>query len=272
MSGVESDHLSGQELDRVLPGALTLLGRLRPARPAGGRSGLGGGHYACVERRCDFRLLGAHFSWSKSVSTWSGGDRPAPGAREATPRRWRSRRLGYAIGGIAGGALAAAAVSAAFLTPAAPRASASLLVPLPPPIELRPAEPAKRPAAPEKKVAEAKGPEALEPGGEAESGRIAPKLAAVMVPEPPIAFAPASAGPLTDRSAVRDALARAFRSGETESWSDNGVDGFVVVGAAEAVGGRTCRDIAVLARDGSFEGNTASGRKCLTSAGALVNP
>ena len=94
------------------------------------------------------------------------------------------------------------------------------------------------------------------------------------LPEPVIASAPApaSTGPLTDRRAVRDALARAFRSGETESWADNGVDGFVVVGAAEAVGGKTCRDIAVLARDGGFEGTTASGRKCLTSAGALVNP
>jgi hypothetical protein len=267
VGGFESGDLSNRELDRVLPGALTLLGRLRSPAPADDGLERRDGHYACIERRCELRLFGAYFSWSKSVSTWSSAGRIA---RDALARRARGRRLGYAIGGIAGAGLAAAAVSAAFFTPASPKGASSLLVPLPPPIALSASIPL-MPAEPEKEGAK---PKAAKVAKDAEPApkRNAPKLATLTVPEASFAPPHAATGPLADRAAVRDALARAFRSGETESWSDNGVDGFVVVGAAETVGGKSCRDIAVLARDGSFEGNTASGRKCLTRAGVLVNP
>ena len=77
-------------------------------------------------------------------------------------------------------------------------------------------------------------------------------------------------GPVDARPAVRDAIARAFASGEAEAWSDDGLTGFVVVGPAEAAASGVCRNTVILVRGGVDGDRTISRRRCQAAGGALV--
>lgn len=81
--------------------------------------------------------------------------------------------------------------------------------------------------------------------------------------------APAGEAP-TEEQAIRAALTRAFASGEPQDWSAGGRQGLVVVSDARAgEGGRHCRDVAVLSRDGGFTGQVDSSVACAAQGGTI---
>lgn len=69
--------------------------------------------------------------------------------------------------------------------------------------------------------------------------------------------------------AVRRAIETAFETGEAQDWSEGLYQGLVVAGEAYADGGRTCRDTAILLRDGSFDGKTKSITTCRKGASTI---
>jgi len=83
--------------------------------------------------------------------------------------------------------------------------------------------------------------------------------------------APASALPDSRRfdrfPAVRHAVDAAFMTGEVQDWREGPFEGLVVAGEAYADGSRTCRETAILLRDGGFDGQTRSKTVCRQTAG-----
>jgi hypothetical protein len=72
--------------------------------------------------------------------------------------------------------------------------------------------------------------------------------------------------------AVRRAVEAAFQTGEAQDWAEGPYQGLVVAGAAYADGGKTCRDTAILLRDGSFDGITKSSVTCHAAGGGKPDP
>jgi hypothetical protein len=66
--------------------------------------------------------------------------------------------------------------------------------------------------------------------------------------------------------AVRRAVEAAFRTGDAQDWVEGDYQGLVVAGAPYAEGRRTCRETAILLRDGGFEGTTKSTITCHATA------
>ncbi|HEX7783402.1 MAG TPA: hypothetical protein VF509_11410 [Sphingobium sp.] len=58
--------------------------------------------------------------------------------------------------------------------------------------------------------------------------------------------------------AVRRAVEAAFQTGEAQDWAEGPYQGLVVAGLAYPEGSKTCRDTAILMRDGGFDGMTKS--------------
>ena len=62
--------------------------------------------------------------------------------------------------------------------------------------------------------------------------------------------------------AVRRAVDAAFQTGEAQDWAEGPYQGIVVAGLPYPEGGKTCRDTAILLRDGGFDGVTKSTVTC----------
>lgn len=67
--------------------------------------------------------------------------------------------------------------------------------------------------------------------------------------------------------AVLQAVNAAFVTGEVQDWREGPFEGIVVAGEAYADGGKTCRETAILLRDGGFDGQTRSKTVCRQTAG-----
>lgn len=65
--------------------------------------------------------------------------------------------------------------------------------------------------------------------------------------------------------AVRSAVEAAFQTGEAQDWAEGPYQGMVVAGLPYPEGGKTCRDTAILLRDGGFDGVTKSKVICRTA-------
>lgn len=91
------------------------------------------------------------------------------------------------------------------------------------------------------------------------------------VEEAPVSVKAEAVG-FEDLPAIGRALRIALRLGEVQDWSaDDGREGLVVVApTAVSLDGRICRDTTILIRDGSFEGQTRTGRFCINAADRIT--
>jgi len=67
------------------------------------------------------------------------------------------------------------------------------------------------------------------------------------------------------------AVLKAIGTGMVEPWSDDGREGYVVVGPPEKHGAFTCREVTVVAKGGA-QGDAVSDRKCVNAKGQFVTP
>lgn len=233
---------------------------------------------ATVTRGTDDRRAPADFSFSSVEERWDVELRADGSARASVvvrreqqigdARQWRfvarrelpgaaahRSRVGVIAAGVAVIA-ASAALWAAWTRPAAPTTNV-VVVPMPatPPPSPNGAAIAPVAAAPPVPV-RAPVPLVFPPPGQA----------ADKTDDAPRAM---SSQPLDARPAVRDAMARAFASGDAEAWSDGTLSGFVVVGPAEAADGPSCRNTVILARGGEDGDRTISRRRCQAKDGSI---
>jgi hypothetical protein len=225
-------------------------------------------HYSRSEQRWEFRFFGASAVRTRSTEAYSeqgprrrsGGMLLAPDDSAIRRSKLRSR---YAMAGIV--AVALAATMGLALPSGSGDRPGSVEITLPPPV----AAPAPRRAmlaAVDRKPVTRKEESRPAIAGDARPAVQQASLSYSLDMEP------VSSLPLDERAAIRAAIVKAFGSNDVQSWSDRGVEGVVVVGPAEQLAGRECRDVAILARGGGPDSETANSRKCVTSTGALVNP